>query len=158
MKENVKAVVRQIMTSYLEQNNCRKTPERFAVLDMVYSMSGHFTLNDLSQRLAEVNFPVSRATLYSTLALLVKLRLVVCHRLMTGTVYEACYSDRGHCYRICTSCGKMAEFKSDSIEGAVSETHVKRFRKEGFTLYVYGICSACLALRTRQRRKEIKNK
>ena len=88
MKENVKAVVRQIMTSYLEQNNCRKTPERFAVLDMVYSMSGHFTLNDLSQRLAEVNFPVSRATLYSTLALLVKLRLVVCHRLMTGTVYE----------------------------------------------------------------------
>ena len=48
MRESDKATVRNILTSYLELNNHRKTPERYAILDAVYSMVGHFTLEELN--------------------------------------------------------------------------------------------------------------
>ena len=70
MKESVRTTVRQILTSYLEMNNHRKTPERYAILDAVYDINGHFTLEELGEKLSdENNFPVSRATLYNTLKL-----------------------------------------------------------------------------------------
>ena len=82
MKESVKETVKQVLTSYLELNKFRKTSERFTILEAVYSISGHFTLDELSEKLIkEYNFPVSRATLYNTLKLFMELRLVVRHRL-----------------------------------------------------------------------------
>ena len=73
MRESDKATVRNILTSYLELNNHRKTPERYAILDAVYSMVGHFTLEELGEKLnGELRFPVSRATLYNTLKLYVE--------------------------------------------------------------------------------------
>lgn len=38
MKDDVKEVVRSVLTDYIETNHCRKTPERFAVLDAAYSL------------------------------------------------------------------------------------------------------------------------
>ena len=58
MKQNVKDSVREILTNYLELNNHRKTPERYAILDAVYRMEGHFTLEELGEKLSvEDNFP-----------------------------------------------------------------------------------------------------
>jgi len=150
MKENVKATVRNILASYLEQNNLRKTPERFAILDAVYSIDGHFTLDELSEKLVdEERFPVSRATLYNTLKLFMELRLVIRHRFQGSTKYEACYDNNSHCHQICTMCGKVTEFKSQKITSAINALKLRRFRKDGFSLYIYGICSTCQAKLTR---------
>ncbi|MBO6187644.1 MAG: transcriptional repressor [Prevotella sp.] len=159
MKENVKATVRNILTSYLEQNSLRKTPERFAILDAVYSISGHFTLEELSDKLNdEERFPVSRATLYNTLKLFLELRLVIRHRFQGSTKYEACYDNNSHSHQICTVCGKVTEFKSQKINDAIAALRTRRFRKDGFSLYVYGICSTCQAQLTKQaaKRKQAK--
>jgi Fur family ferric uptake transcriptional regulator len=151
MKENVKETVRNILTSYLEQHHLRKTPERFAILDAVYDTNNHFTLEELGEKLnEEERFPVSRATLYNTLKLFMELRLVIRHRFQGTTKYEACYDNNSHCHQICTVCGKVSEFKSAKINDAISALHLKRFRKDGYTLYVYGICSTCQAKITRQ--------
>ena len=40
--QNVKDTVRQIFTEYLNMNGHRKTPERYAILDTIYSIDGHF--------------------------------------------------------------------------------------------------------------------
>lgn len=154
MKENVKATVRNILASYLEQNNLRKTPERFAILDAVYSIDGHFTLDELSEKLVdEERFPVSRATLYNTLKLFMELRLVIRHRFQGSTKYEACYDNNSHCHQICTMCGKVTEFKSQKITSAINALKLRRFRKDGFSLYIYGICSTCQAKLTRHAAK-----
>ncbi len=151
MKENVKSTVKNILTNYLEQNNLRKTPERFAILDAVYSIEGHFTLDELSDKLNEVErFPVSRATLYNTLKLFMELRLVIRHRFQGATKYEACYDNNSHSHQICTMCGKVTEFKSQKINEAIAALHLRRFRKDGFSLYIYGICSACQAKITKR--------
>lgn len=155
MKESVRTTVRQILDNYLEVNNRRKTPERYAILEAVYDTNGHFTLEDLSEKLAEENrFPVSRATLYNTLKLFMELRLVIRHRFQGQTKYEACYDNNSHSHQICTVCGKVTEIKSPQIQEAIGNMHLKRFRKDGFSLYIYGICSTCQAKITRTKIKQ----
>ena len=62
--KNVKETVRKIFTEYLESNGHRKTPERFAILDTIYSINGHFDIDMLYGLMAnQENFRVSRATL-----------------------------------------------------------------------------------------------
>ncbi|MBR1400741.1 MAG: transcriptional repressor [Prevotella sp.] len=153
MKDGVKEAVKQVLTNYLEQTRHRKTPERFAVLDVVYSFPGHFSINELSDKLEDAHFHVCKATLYNTLKLFMDLRLVVCHRIKGETRYETSYVSHSYCRQICTKCGKVTEVKSPSVVSAVEQTHLKRFRKEGFTLYIYGTCSTCQAKMTRQRNK-----
>lgn len=159
MRDNIKVTVKNILTNYLELNNHRKTPERFTILDAVYSTNEHFTLEELGEKLVEdYNFPVSRATLYNTLKLFVGLRLVVRHRFQTTTKYEAYYDNDSHCHQICTMCGKVTEVKAPLVTEAIAHMHTKRFRKDGFTLYIYGICSTCQARITRESSKKAKAK
>jgi Fur family ferric uptake transcriptional regulator len=153
MKESVIVAVERLLDNYLEMNNHRKTPERYTILRAIYSMNGHFTLEELKARLAqEMDFPVSRATLYNTLNLFMSLRLVVRHRFQGSTKYEACYDNQSHCHQICTMCGKVTEVKSPEIIAAVENMHLKRFRKDGFTLYVYGVCSTCQTKMTKRKK------
>lgn len=152
MKDNVKAAVERILDGYLEMNNHRKTPERYAILRAIYDTNGHFTLDELGEKMTKVyKFPVSRATLYNTLNLFMELRLVIRHRFQGTTKYEACYDNNSHCHQMCTVCGKVTEVRSPEIAEAINELHLKRFRKDGFTLYIYGICSTCQAKITRRK-------
>jgi Fur family ferric uptake transcriptional regulator len=158
MKEDVKIAVKNILTAYLEMNRHRKTPERYKILEAVYSMTGHFTLEELGERLEkQFRFPVSRATLYNTLKLLIELRLVVRHRFQKTTKYEASYDNNSHSHQICTLCGKVTEVRSAEVDEAIDRLHTKRFRKDGFSLYIYGVCSTCQAKVTRQSSKAVKS-
>lgn len=158
MKKDIRHAVRQLLDDYLETNNLRRTPERYAILDAVYSIKGHFSLDELDEYLAEHSFRVSRATLYNNLRLFRKLRFVVCHRLQNGTKYESCYDNKDHCHQICTVCGKVTEINSQIITDAVDGIRLTRFKKDGFTLYIYGVCSSCQAQITRRKSSKEKLK
>jgi Fur family ferric uptake transcriptional regulator len=153
-KESVRQSAERMLDNYLEMNNHRKTPERYAILKAVYDMNSHFTLEELGGKLNEVyKFPVSRATLYNTLKLFMELRFVIRHRFQGTTKYEACYEGESHCHQICTVCGKVTEVKAPEITETINQMHLKRFRKDGYALYIYGICSTCQGAITRQRKK-----
>ena len=127
MKEAVIKSVTRILDNYLEVTRHRKTPERYTILRAIYSHKGLFTLDELQTQMVEkYNFPVSRATLYNT----------------------------NHCHQICTVCGKVTEIASPMIIEAVDSLRLSRFRKDGFNLYVYGVCSTCQAKLTRKRRQQ----
>lgn len=157
MKANSYDAAKQILSNYIEQNRCRKTPERFAVLEAAYSFASYFSIQELDDRLEKMNFPVSRATLYNTLKMLLGLHLVVCQRIQGGMRYKAGVTgDR--CLQVCTVCGKVTEVKTPELADVLDGIRLKRFRKESFSVYIYGTCSTCQAMLTRQKRKENTNK
>lgn len=157
MKNNAEDTAMRILNAYLEHTNSRKTPERFAVLKAAYGFKGNFSVQELMDSMARLNFTVSRGTAYNAMRLFMRLNLVVCHRLRDGLRYEAC-NNNGGCRRICTVCGKEENVRMPGLDALVEDTHLKRFRKERYTLFIYGVCSTCQAVLTRKRKKENNNK
>jgi Fur family ferric uptake transcriptional regulator len=49
-------------------------------------------------------------------------------------------------------CGKVTEIKSAEIIDAVESLRLKRFRKDGFALYIYGICSTSQVKMTKRKK------
>lgn len=154
MKDNVKTKAREVLDNYLESNLHRKTPERYAILDAVYSIDGHFSLEQLGAVLEKEHFRVSRATLYNTMHLFIELRLVVRHSLVDGTKYEACVNNENHVHQVCTVCGRVTEIQAPLVTKAIDGTKLKRFRRDAFALYIYGVCSSCQGKITRRKNHE----
>ena len=128
--QNVKDTVRQIFTEYLNMNGHRKTPERYAILDTIYSIDGHFDVDTLYSLMADQeNFRVSRATLYNTIILLINARLVIKHQFGNSSQYEKCYNRDTHHHQICTQCGKVTEFQNEELQHAIENTQTKERRK-----------------------------
>jgi len=57
MEENVRETVKQMLTDYLQKNGHRKTPERYAILDTIYSIKGHFDIDMLYNYMEKRTFP-----------------------------------------------------------------------------------------------------
>jgi Fur family ferric uptake transcriptional regulator len=106
-----KKKAKQILVDYLEVNDLRKTPERFAILDEIYSRKGHFDAEELFVEMKEKNYPISRATIYNTLEVLHKCELVKKHQFgHAQAVYEKSFGYQQHDHLICSECNKIVEF------------------------------------------------
>ena len=150
--KNVKETVRQIFTEYLETNGHRKTPERFAILDTIYSINGHFDIDMLySQMMNQENFRVSRATLYNTIILLMDAKLVIKHLFGNSSQYEKSFNIETHHHLICTQCGKVTEFQNETLKAAIANPKLNRFQMSHYSLYIYGICSKCAWAKRRKK-------
>lgn len=143
MDEKIRKQVKDEFTEYLTLRKHRKTSERYAILDHIYSIKGHFNMDSLYNSMLEDSFRVSRSTLYNTIELLLECGLVVKHQFGANAAqYERAYGNENHDHIICVDCGEVRETRNNLI----SDTQLKRIKKfkvSYYSMYIYGVCSKC---------------
>jgi len=158
-KENkVREIVKQKFTDYLTDNKCRKTPERYAILDLIYTEHRHFDMDTLYDAMNERNFRVSRATLYNTMQLLLECNLVLKHQFGQNlSFYERAYNNDFHHHLICSHCNKVQEYKDVELKSIIQSKKIKRFTPAHYSLYIYGVCSTCAREWKKSKKNQINN-
>lgn len=146
----------------LEARGFSLTHERRLLIERLSSVEDHFDAEELYVKLRTEGVPVSRATLYRTLDLLVELGYLRRFSLERGKArYERQEGQPLHGHLYCTGCGQVEDFPAPELErlGRLA------FERYGFEVHqpelkIAGRCSRCrglgssLSLKARERRKE----
>lgn len=144
MDKKIREQVKNEFTEYLTLHKHRKTPERYAILDHIYSTKGHFDMDSLYTSMTNDSFRVSRATLYNTIELLLDCKLVVRHQFGANVAqYERAYGNENHDHLICLVCGHVKEYKNSNLFTPAQQKKLKRFKVDYYSMYIYGTCSKC---------------
>lgn len=142
--ERTKAAATAALNRYLMQHRLRRTPERYAILDKVFSLSEHFFVDTLHRMLDDDGYHVSRATVYNTMEILVDAGLVRRHNFgSTPAQYEKVAGITNHHHLVCTQCGKVKEVKDAEIDRMLASKRYASFHPAYADLYIYGVCSRC---------------
>ena len=138
-KKSIIEEVKKILDKHLELKGQRKTPERYAIINEIYSFRHHFDADELYSQMIKKKYRVSRATIYNTLDLLVSLELVTRHVFKDNLVkYEKSFGFMQHDHIILDN-DEIIEFcdpRIQSIKNTLEEMFDVKIKNH--SLYFFG--------------------
>ena len=131
---------------YLRDLGLPVTQQREAVANVVFASDGHRSVDEIEGELRGRDERIGKATIYRTLDLLVRSRLVAEHDFGEGFKrYEHRLSEHPvHEHLICLECGKVTEFESNELYGVENRVRQEHgFQPVRRRLEIYGLCKEC---------------
>lgn len=131
----------QIIRS-LKEKGLKLTPQRYEVIDVLTSDRSHPSAPAILQKARQKHPKISLSTVYSTLALLKK------HRLVKELEFEAMDNRYDvdtaiHLNLICSKCGKIEDF-ADAVTVHPELVELQTgFKAHDIRLEYYGVCKEC---------------
>ena len=122
----------------------RLTPQRMLIVSIIHDSKGHITAEEIHSRVVQQYPFVDISTVYRTLQLLKKLRLVSETDLGGGRVqYELSEGSRHH-HLVCRRCGATLPLDDDVIEPLRARLlHKHGFQADMEHFAIFGLCKAC---------------
>jgi Fur family ferric uptake transcriptional regulator len=134
-----------LFRDFLRRRGERVTQPRRIVLRQAMVCKDHFRADQLAAALAKGRRPVSRGTVYRTLALLVEAGLL--REIRDGDVhvhYEIAFGREHHEHMICDQCGTFIEFSDADIAEKLDHACRKHnFRQRTHRIAIFGLCEDC---------------
>jgi Fur family ferric uptake transcriptional regulator len=136
----------RLFRRYLKEHGLPVTQQREAIATVVFSAAGHLSVEEIEGRLRSGGDKIGKATIYRTLDLLVRSRLVVEHDFGEGFKrYENRLSpDPTNEHLICLECGKVIGFESWEVQEVKANVTLEHgFKAIRHKLEIYGLCREC---------------
>jgi Fur family ferric uptake transcriptional regulator len=138
-----------IFQEFLKTRGLKLTSQRNIISRKVFGTHKHFSAEELLEDLRREKRPISKATVYRTLALLEEANLLNSIDFQRGyKFYEHTHiiGHEHHEHIVCVECFKVIEFTDPELE----TFHDRIARRLGFrvishTYKIYGVCAACAA-------------
>ncbi|MGB9627294.1 MAG: Fur family transcriptional regulator [Thermodesulfobacteriota bacterium] len=130
---------------FLESKGLKNTRGRKIILRELEARKNHFNAEDLYSSLTRKGTRVSRPTIYRTLKLLERFRLIERFDIKKNCFYyEPISQKKNHGHLICEQCGKIIDFSSNGAELLKSEVgRDKDFKLDNISIQVFGVCRDC---------------
>jgi len=112
------------------------------VADAVFRSDSHLSVEDIERELRAAGERIGKATIYRTLDLLVRSRLVEEHDFEEGFKrYEHRLSrEPVHAHLVCTETGRIIEFRSEEVQQIVREEAARHgFETSHHKLVIFGL-------------------
>ena len=131
--------------NYIKEKGLRNTTQREIILDAFLLSERHITVEDLYNIVRKKNPDIGYATVHRNLKLMSECGLA--DEIKVGnnrTRFEQKYGHGHHDHLICTSCGKIIEFKAPKIEELQNKVAAQyRFTIHHHKHELYGLCTGC---------------
>lgn len=135
------------LKQHLNEKGLRLTSQRQAVVEAVEKNKGkHLSSNEIFELVKENHPSIGLATIYRTLPLLEKMKLLNKICLDDGCVRYESYTpkDEEHHHLICMTCGAVYEVEEDLLgikeKQIIMENH---FSIKSYMVKLYGYCALC---------------
>ena len=138
----------------LRAHGLRLTQSRSAVLRVLANTTAHLKVAEVHQQALQISPRIGLASVYRTLDLLARLRLVKQVHMDHRHRHYAPATD-AHCHHlVCNTCGRVVEF-SDCRADGLARTLARRtkFRIDGHCMDFFGQCPQCRRQATASRRR-----
>jgi Fur family ferric uptake transcriptional regulator len=128
----------------LHKNGYRLTTQRQLILDAICEASGHATVGEIYYQAKKLDEGIDRSTVYRSLDLFVKLKLVILGESIDGErVYELVKEDQHH-HLVCSNCERDIDIDSWIVEDFYENLRNEYdFQISMDHLMVFGICGNC---------------
>jgi Fur family transcriptional regulator, ferric uptake regulator len=133
------------ISSILRENGYRLTPQRRAVLQVIFASNGHLTPAEIHQRVSAEYPGTGLVTVYRALEILGRLGLI-CEVHSGGNCrsYLVRKPQEHHHHLICSGCGRVVDFAGCDLGRLESRlSRETGFAVEGHLLEFLGLCPAC---------------
>lgn len=119
------------------------TDARLQTMLFMHQNQGHYSAEEIYNKLSEENHNIGLATIYRTLVQLEVSGLIIRHSFSNGiAVYEL--NDGCHGHAVCLLCGKIQEFDDAVIQESQKEIAKNLgFSNNRFSHTIYGECNNC---------------
>jgi Fe2+ or Zn2+ uptake regulation protein len=130
--------------SLLRKNNLKITPARIGIFRLLAKSGQPLTAEMIFGTIKDKS--IDRVTVYRTIELLVKLKIIGRVDLRGGSVHYELLGNHHH-HIVCTNCGVLEDFESCKIE-QVSKNILSKSKKfkviSDHSFELFGVCKLCI--------------